>query len=378
MKPRQHKAIVIDIEDVARSGAGVGKDEQGRVVFVPFTAPGDKVKVKPTKVKNKFAEAELLEIIEASDQRISPACPVFTLCGGCQWQHLSYEQQWQIKLDGVKQSLRLAKINADVPWQEFPATQQWFYRNRIQLRGYKDKLGFFARQSHDVIEVDVCQIAAPELNQKIAEVKAEAKKQSKSYKVELHLKTDGTVEKVWNQQHGAEGFRQVNDEQNRQLQAWIKNQLHGELKILDLYGGNGNLSRPLLTQCTEMHCVDLSAPDQTDPNLPDYFHFHRSAVYPWLQQRIAQIKGRRIAIGDTAWTALIDPPRDGLGEDCTGIIDCLEKHQADTAVLVGCKTDPWSRDVAQFLNAGWKIKQLAVFDFFPQTFHVETVALLGK
>ena len=136
------KPIILQITEVSRSGAGIGRADDGRVVFVPFTAAGDKCKVKITKQKNNYAEGELLELIESSPVRISPLCPVFGHCGGCQWQHIPYEQQWQIKNNGVRESMQRARLNLPLHWDEFPAEKIWEYRNRIQLRGFKSEIGF--------------------------------------------------------------------------------------------------------------------------------------------------------------------------------------------------------------------------------------------
>lgn len=377
-KPKNHlhnlRPLTLQVTSMSRSGAGVARDENNRVTFIPFTAPGDLVKVKITKATNKFAEAQLLEIIEPSAQRIEPKCAVFTRCGGCQWQHLPYELQWQTKVNGVRDSLKLKQIDLPKHFDEFPAKQIWHYRNRIQLKGNASGLGFYETKSNDLVTIDQCPIANEKLNDVIPELLEEAKKESKPYKVELSLSIDGNVTKTWNSHHGAEGFRQVNDEQNINLQNWIKENLiknnrGDDIAILDLYGGSGNLSKPLIQLATEIHCVDLNVPD-TNENLPEYFHFHRSSVLPWLKQQKLN--------KDRQWIALIDPPRSGLGDELLEMLQCLKKSQVNTIILVGCKTDPWSRDIAQMLSNKWSLEKVAVLDFFPQTTHVESVAILTQ
>ena len=361
------KPLTLRVTDISRSGAGVARDENQRVTFIPFTAPSDLVKVKLTKATSKFAEAQLMEVIEPSEQRIPAKCPVFTRCGGCQWQHLPYELQWQTKVKGVKDSLGLNKVQPPDNIDEFPASQIWSYRNRIQLKGYHSGIGFYEAKSNNLVLIEQCPIADEKLNAAIPDTLKEAKQEKKSYKVELSLSPDGKVTKTWNSLHGAEGFRQVNDEQNAHLQSWIKGNLGKGIAILDLYGGAGNLSKPLIDVTTEIHCVDLNVPESNE-NLPDYFHFHRSAVLPWLKQHKCN--------KDLQWVAIIDPPRGGLGDELDEILQCLKKCQVKTIILVGCKTDPWSRDIAQMLKQKWKLDKVAIMDFFPQTSHVETVALL--
>jgi len=377
-KPRKLSLAIIEItiDEVSRSGAGVGRDKNGRAVFVPFSAPGDRIKVQLTKEKSKYAEGEIIEMLEKSNLRIEPKCAVFSQCGGCQWQHLPYDYQWQVKLTGVKETLRLAKIKYRCLIEEYPAYNTWGYRNRIQLKGNADKIGYFARQSHELVPINTCEVAHPKINSVLDEVRKEGEKQSGEYKVELNLALDHQVNRTWNQIHGAEGFRQINDEQNIKLREWIKARIPKDVSVLDLYGGAGNLTLPVIGSVEETHCVDLTVPD--DDFSQQKFYFHRSAVLPWLQQRMAQIKSGQLSIKDRSWFAVIDPPRNGLAKDATQIILCLNEHRVDTVILVGCKPDPWARDVANFVADGWKLKEIALFDFFPQTFHVESVALLIK
>lgn len=373
------KPLTLTINDLSRSGAGVARDENGRAVFVPFTAPGDVVKVKLTKATSKFAEGMVVELIEPSPVRVAPPCPVFGRCGGCQWQHLPYELQWKTKQQGVLDSLRLNKIEAPSKVEAFPADEIWFYRNRIQLRGKPEKIGFFEAKTNELVNITECFIADKKLNQSIAEVmqeseqvlvqSAKSKEKSSSYKVELSLSPNGNVVKTWNAHHGAAGFRQVNDEQNQHLQGWVKNNIKENMAILDLFGGSGNLSLPLMNEAAEIHCVDVNVPESS-ADLPNHFHFHRSAVVPWLTSFNLNERFE--------WVALIDPPRDGLGAELAEIFSALDRMKVSHVLLVGCKTDPWSRDIKQLIDRGWVIDQLAIFDFFPQTAHVESAAFLSR
>lgn len=370
--------VVITIEDLSRGGAGVGRDERGRVIFVPFTAPGDMARVKLHKIKRRFAEGELIQLIKSSSLRETPHCPVFSRCGGCQWQHIPYQIQWQTKEEGVKESLRLARVEVPEDWRGFPAQQVWEYRNRIQLRGRGSTIGFYAKQSKTLIPVTRCDIAHPAINAEIEAIAVEGERLQQPYKVELFVDDSGKVMRVWNEQHGAAGFRQINEAQNSVLQEWIKLVFPSVSGLLDLYGGSGNLSLPLIELTGEIHCVDIGSPGPRLAPDMDKLHFHRSPVLPWLKARLAQLRQKQISVTGQKWGAIIDPPRGGLGDDTTTVIDALDKHNVETLVLVGCKTDPWSRDIARFVDSRWSLRKVAVFDFFPQTSHVESAALLTR
>ncbi len=383
-KTQQHalhnsRPITLDIIDLSRGGAGFGRDDKGRAIFVPFTMPGDTVKVKLTKAKSKFAEGHVVEIITPSPERINAPCEVFTKCGGCQWQHIPYAQQWETKKQGVFNSLSLNKIElpTDNHMDEFPATQQWHYRNRVQLRGFKNDIGFYGNQSSKLIPIDACEIAHEHINNAITDIKQQGEASKKPYKVELNLALDGTVASTWDDEHASTGFRQVNDEQNEKLKTWIADLVPDNQPIFDLFGGAGNLSLPIADRVPEVHSVDLSVPSNSsskNKEIPPHFHFHRSSVAQWLETQAIANKLKKKG----PWTALIDPPRDGLSKDGEAIAKHLKYLNVDTIIIVGCKTDPWSRDISHLLAQGWQLEKVAVFDFFPQTYHVESAAVLTK
>jgi len=383
VKKRKHKqnlhnlrSLTIEITDLSRSGAGVGHDENGRAIFVPFSAPGDTVEVKLTKAKAKFAEASIIKVIRPSSQRVKPHCTAFTACGGCQWQHIPYELQWQTKLKGVQDSLQLNKVIAPENWDTFPAGHLWHYRNRVQLRGDETGIGFFAPQSNTLVPVESCEIADQLINTALPELRIEAKNKGKKFKVELSTEPNGNVTKTWNQQHGAAGFRQVNDKQNNNLRDWVQNNVEKDVAILDLFGGSGNLSKALVHTTSQIHCIDVNVPEAAD-DLPENFQFHQSSVMDWLKISVPKTPDEEPNQA-VKWIAIIDPPRGGLAGDLTDTLKYLKKWKISEIILVGCKTDPWSRDIARMLEQGWKLSKVAVFDFFPQTYHVETVALLTR
>jgi tRNA/tmRNA/rRNA uracil-C5-methylase (TrmA/RlmC/RlmD family) len=372
------ETMKLTIADVSRGGAGVARLDSGRAVFVPYTMTGDVVLARIIELKKKFANAELIEILEPAPDRLPARCAVFAQCGGCQWQHIPYTQQWDIKLTGVQQALRANNIKFKGAIDDYPAGQIWHYRNRIQLRGDKNALGYYAARSHDIVAIERCEIAKPEINNALGEIKSEAQQFTKPYKVEIEVTANGELHTYWNARHAAAGFRQVNDEQNAKLKHWIGQQLVSRQPIFDLYGGSGNLSRDFAAQGIQVHCVDLSAPETAQADSPPALELHRADVLPWLKQRITDIKFQRLPGPAPACTVIIDPPRGGLGDDFDAIVERLEFFNAREIVAVGCKTDSWARDIARFIARGWHLRKVAAFDFFPHTTHLETTAYLNR
>lgn len=361
--------IVLEIADLSRSGPGVGREASGRVVFVPFAAPGDLVRVEILAEDKRYAEGRALEILRPSPLRVSAPCPVFGICGGCEWQHLPYEEQWQAKKRGVLHALdRVGLPEAKgIPWDEFPAERIWEYRNRVQLRGYGDELGFYARSSKRLVPIEKCRIARPELNAKFQETKEAGKTRAREYKVELEVHEDGRVTEAWNEGHSARGFRQVHDEQNVKLRDWVSRRLEGSGSLLDLYGGQGNLSLGLAARFAEIHCVDLGPKPRVET--PPNFHFHRSAVASWL-------RSQRVFAAPVS--VVLDPPREGLGTELAPIIETLKILEACEILSIGCEPDSWARTVSRLVRHGWRLERVGALDFFPQTHHVESLAVLKK
>lgn len=368
--------LTVSVSDLSRGGAGVAKTDDGRTIFIPYTLTGDIVTIEIVEVKRRHTFARIIEITQPSTDRISARCEAFTRCGGCQWQHVPYPLQWSTKLKGVHQTLTAAGIKNKFRLQEFPARTIWHYRNRIQMRGKNNALGFYAARSHDIVAVSQCTIARPEINNALGEIRNQGSEHKKEYKVEIEVTEDGSIKSYWNTQHAAGGFRQVNDEQNKKLIEWVQQALNNRQPIYDLYGGSANLSWNLAAQGIEVHCVDQSAPDNRPGQQPDSLHFYNVDVLSWLKSRITDLVYKHIPAPVTAWSAIIDPPRGGMGSEFEDIVSRLDKLNVNTIVLVGCKTDTWARDITKLQQRAWKLQSVAVFDFFPHTPHVESVAYL--
>jgi 23S rRNA (uracil1939-C5)-methyltransferase len=371
------------VEDLSRGGAGVLRVD-GQVVFVPGTAPGDRIRVEVVAMEKRWAQGKLLEVLDASAHRVEPRCPVFGRCGGCQWQHLPYDFQWKTKLAGAQHALKRVGLQPlESEWFSFPAQTVWEYRNRVQLRGDKDSIGFFETGSRVRVPIQRCDIARPEVNERIPIVFREGLRRLDpevgEYKVEIEVFPDGRVTESWNSRHAAGGFRQVHDEQNEVLQKAVGQFLtanapfHPNDLLLDLYGGAGNLSLRLASHFKRVDCVDTGSPGGRPAGIPANFHFHRAPVGAWLQRhkRNENLLGGRIRV-------ILDPPRVGLAEDAAKIVDVLKLWPVNEIVAVGCDADAWARDLARLSRAGWALKRAGALDLFPQTPHVECLALLVR
>ena len=192
LRPEVGQRVTLQIEDIAFGGEGVGRVE-GFVVFVPLVIKDETVEVTITEVKKNFARAELVNVINPADSRIDPECQYYGDCGGCQYQHMAYEAQLEMKQKQVADLFeRIGGFTQDKVTPVIPCPQPYHYRNRILVRsqwnGKAKKLlvGFRKRNSHWVVEIDECKIAEPALNAQIPEVRANPPKRG-GIKVNLRI-----------------------------------------------------------------------------------------------------------------------------------------------------------------------------------------------
>lgn len=163
------REFIINIGKLAFGGAGFGHLD-GKACFIPFTAPGDRVRARTIREKSSFLEAELLELIDPSPLRCEPVCPVFGQCGGCSLQHISYEEQLRLKEELFAEQLwRFARVERQYVRSIEGAEDRWNYRTRVQIKArWIDgslKMGFYRTGSHFVVPFpSSCPIASPVIN----------------------------------------------------------------------------------------------------------------------------------------------------------------------------------------------------------------------
>ena len=165
------------IDKLAFGGSGVCRID-GKVCFVPFSCPGDEVRLKITTRKKSYCTAEIVEIISPSSSRTLPFCPIFGTCGGCNWQHISYpfqlEQKRQIFADTF---WRGARVEGELIGELVAAPFSYGYRSRIQFKVSvhhgKLRIGFFRHGSHSVVDaVEGCPVAVPRINEFLKSLRA--------------------------------------------------------------------------------------------------------------------------------------------------------------------------------------------------------------
>ena len=367
----------LKIQTLAFGGEGIGRVDNF-VVFVPFTVPGDEVEVTITESKKSFARAQLRKVITPSSSRQEPFCPVYGTCGGCQLQHINYNEQLRYKTEALQNYLvKHLKISAALVASAAPSPKTQRYRNRVQVRVQQGQLGYFAPGTHDIVAIEDCPITEESITQKFAQIREQFSSEEKTTKLELALTTDGGLVVSRDQPHGAEtGFYQVNTLQNKNLVALATATVkQGQAdNFLDLYCGQGNFLLNVAREHKQLNSllgVELSSSAVrtlrktiADENLQNV-QVSEGDVLKFLTQW--KPKGR--------WSVLIDPPRIGCDHR---VIRYLNPQLFDHLVYVSCNPTTFARDAALLMDQGWQLHSIKPIDMFPHTFHLELVASFQK
>lgn len=371
--------IKVKIEKLAIGGAGVARHE-GLVIFVPQVAPNEEVLVEITLVKKNFAEAKLLEVLTPSPNRRTPPCPIADRCGGCNWQHLTEEEQRRQKEKLVLETIR--KFNPLIEFEYLPlkpSPRSFRYRNRIQPKFKNGSFGFFARNSHDIVEATDCLITEEELTAKFPEVKAwaEGKKEKSLQRLEMYISEDGPLRygAITDEDDGI-GFSQVNRFQNEDLITtaldWAGDD-HYE-KVYDLYAGAGNFTFPFAKKFPHSQIIGVELNQKLVERAKA--KIDNTRIKYFLSD--VETYARRAEFGVNDFV-LLDPPRAGASEHTMRILAAAAPKKI---IYISCHPVSLARDLnwffkwAQKLNKNFKLTRVQAFEMFPQTDHVETIAEL--
>ena len=170
-----NKSVELTVDKVIKGGLGLGRLSDGQVVMVPRVLPGERVRVQLRRSHKQYQEADLLKVLQSSDQRITPACPVYNTCGGCDFQHATYDEQLRLKNGILGETLCRAGLCRE---EELPALmgaplaspKPFGYRQRIRLQVAQGVVGYFGRQSHSLVPVSRCPLAGEGINSVLAEL----------------------------------------------------------------------------------------------------------------------------------------------------------------------------------------------------------------
>ncbi len=385
------QTIDVEIKKIVPRGLGLGfvKD---LTVFVPLAAAGDHLHVRLTQVKGGTAFAEIVNIIEPSSGRTDPPCRYFGECGGCDFQHLKYSDQLAAKAAMLIDSLqRIGKIDYQKEIEIFPSPEQFGYRSRAVWHAdpREKTLGYFKRGSHDVVDIENCPIISPDLNKTLqdlrqnidwaifsqARVTIEAASASGEVSVYSNELIEPTNEIKFTSggetyKYNARSFFQANQHLIDDLVKAVTGGIEGRCAF-DLYCGVGLFTIPLARKFDRVYGVEgnLDAVEFARSNASaagiENANFIAESVDGFLES----------TAGDELDLIVLDPPRSGTEK---GTIERIIGLSPAAISFVACDPSVLARDLNLLLAGGYTIDSIKLFDFFPQTHHVETIVRLSR
>lgn len=361
----------IKIERVGQQGQGVGYDSEGNVYFVPGGLPGDELEVEYPEGSRRYRDAVLTEIKVASRARVEPACPYFSECGGCDWLHWQYAAQLEAKESMLRHVFSRSNLEPEVIRPIRGADMNLGYRNRIQIHQSEGKTGFHRRKTHDIVDVESCQLADARLNRALQALRKTSSPSGLRRRIELSVGPDGHVASAEWSKEAKTCFTQVNPAQNSVLCDTVSSFVQEAYPhcVLELFCGDGNLTFAYASPSLRVLGIDNSAlaiakavqTGQANVN------FLCADVSRSLERRLpAEFRGRYD-------TLVLDPPRAGI--ECGLGHFMHEKLRA--IVYVSCSPVSFSKDV-QCLKKDFSFKAVQPIDMFPHSRHIEFVSYFTR
>jgi tRNA/tmRNA/rRNA uracil-C5-methylase (TrmA/RlmC/RlmD family) len=367
--------LTLTIHDIAFGGEGVGRTDDF-VVFVPFVIVGETVEAEITEVKKNFARAKLLHVITPSPERVEPPCQYFTRCGGCQYQHMDYATQLQMKQKQIADLFeRVGKISRDVVAPVLPCPSPYGYRNRIMIRSQwngpakKLEIGFIRSDRPFVEDIEECKIAEPALNEQIKHVRAHPPHKG-GIKVVLRVQPE-------NWEVPPDSFFQNNFFLLPKLVETVREflQASGAKHLVDLYCGVGFFGIEAAGTVESFVGVEYdklaiaaARKNAASRNIQNG-EFIAAKVEEALPELLKKFSPEKTAV-------ILDPPRKGCWPET---LELLRQTRPAQVIYVSCHPATMARDLNILCtDSVFELVRVQPLDMFPQTQHVECVADLHR
>lgn len=398
--PRKIKAVareaVLRIEKFANEGVCVAR-ENDKVIFVRYVLPGELVRVKIYKETKDYAVGEPLEILEKSTDRVDAPCPYFGLCGGCDFQMLSYEKQIEAKKSLVAETFRrIGKTEIEDRLEAVPSPARLGYRNTetFKVNPLKKLIGFFRKDTKCVVDLKECLLAMPGINRALDSVRSQSLFPRHNFKVRATGDGDTVVHWVLAEHYqdrevvetvtaagrtvrfkiSKDSFFQVN---NSVVPLWLEKMISfldpdGHERIFDLYCGIGLITLFVAPFAGETVGIEISksSVDDAEHNRKENAGVLGNAnvrfVLGAVEEKIGELGPADVVI--------VDPPRKGMDRDG---VDTLFRIAPGKIIYSSCKPATMARDIA-LLSERYSLESVTLFDMFPQTHHAELLALLTR
>jgi 23S rRNA (uracil1939-C5)-methyltransferase len=403
----------VRIDRLAYGGDAIGRLPDGRVVFIPYALPGERVRVSLVEEKRHLVRAKLLEVIEPSDERISPRCPHFGSCGGCHYQHMKYPAQLKSKAHILQEQLeRIGHFKEIPPIHIGASPEEWYYRNHIQFHlTQTGELGFQIARTNQTFPVRECHLPEKLINQIWPRIEIEPNLglDRVSFRSglddDLMLILEGnnpptldfsienltlSVVQVGPFGHAVlEGSNHILIEisgkrfkvsptsffqVNKGLASVIVKHcldvltLTPNMTILDVYAGVGLFSAFIAPKVKRLVGIELS-PEACEDFISNLNEYDNVELYEAPADQVLS------SVQFYPDLILIDPPRTGLGKQTA---EAIIAQGAEHLVYISCDPATLARDGRLLMMGGYTLNEIHLFDMFPQTYHIESLSIWKK
>lgn len=382
--------VEVRVESIVFGGAGLARLEDGRILFVMYAAPGERVEAEVERVHADYLEGVTRRVIEASADRVEPPCPLFGECGGCQLQHLEYAAQLAVKANIVREQLERIAHLPDPPLRPIVgARNPWGYRNHVRFStGQREgDLGFVPRGGRGLLRVDHCPIADPWVNELLPRLQGKGRGLHQvqvrhnaalgSYLIAPTIPgmEHETGQKAYLERLGgrdfvvsASAFFQVNAEQAEEMARLVGEALpeRGEL-LIDAFAGVGTFAILFAERFRRVIAIEESASATKDA-------LENAKQAPNVEVRVGKVEEILPALGVRPDALLLDPPRAGC---MPAVLEAIGRDRPPVVVYVSCNPATFARDVRILGEHGYTLDHVTPLDMFPQTGHIECVARLS-
>jgi tRNA/tmRNA/rRNA uracil-C5-methylase (TrmA/RlmC/RlmD family) len=354
--PSLGSILPVSIVDVAFGGKGVAR-VGGKAVFVPGVIVGETARVRIVADRKRFFEAELVEVVERSEHRVQPKCPLFGLCGGCTYQHIAYGHQLAIKARQVEETVRRIGGIDPVPMGEpIGAPEPYTYRNRIRVHAGNRAIGFFGIDRQTLVDVARCEIAAPEVNAHLERLRQSKRVQQGDYTLSAR---------------GHTGFFEQTNDRVAGLMLQKVGELLGDRRgvLVDAYCGAGFFGHGLAGRFDSVIGIEVNqrAVGEATKRAGSNERYREAAVDEVLAATLADHDR-------DATTLLLDPPAEGVSES---VIAAIRDFRPAQVGYISCNPATLARDLSKLAGA-YALATVIPADMFPQTAEIEVIVLLNR
>lgn len=375
------------IDALASGGDGVGRAPDGRVVFVPDTAPGDRVLVRVIDVRKRYSRARVQRLLAAGPARTDPVCPVFGSCGGCSWQHVAYAAQLDAKAAFVVDALRrIGGLSLPNEVRIEPSPSPYGYRGRARLHVAGGRVGFRRRRSHALCVTRRCPILVPALEAALRSLASGSPREEGEWELaaapsgQVRVAPPGRQGEALEIQLGSDRLRvssgvfmQANLPMLPTLVEVVLEAAGSGEVAFELFAGAGPFTLGLARRFRRVVAVEgqAAAADDLRHNLGANVPGHGVEVVSAPVERALE---NAVLPADAA-LALLDPPRSGLPPGSLAGLALLAPRRI---AFLSCHPATLARDLAGLCAEGYRLERVSGFDLFPQTPHVEVLAVLER